>query len=463
MFVTRELTVVHKWVISFIISFVAVILFYNPESLQWNMFWAFTFLAIALFAFEPIPSSISATLLMLGFVAFSIAPPEVAFNAWLGFLPWIIFASLCIDAIVEKSGLAHRVALHVMNKIAKTPFMLFMAFLIAGYLMNFIIADVFPNVIVLGTFGLGICRALDLKADSKAATCIMVAAYVAASNAGANFLPNNLGLVAVQMLGEYGFTTNWIEFFVNNISLAFLSTLCSLLILYFYSRNEIASKMADVRECIQKECEELEPITLKEIKAFSLLLIAVTALISEPIHGLHGVFLKIFVLFLSFCPPFNLLTKEDMEKFNFGIIFFVAGCLSIGFTGAYLGVPVWVTQKLMPIIEHVHSAASMNTLAYFIGVLGNFVLTPLGTASSLSAPIADIAVQLGLSAKPAIYSLLLGLDQWVLPYESAPALFLYASGYMRLKHIFVITSIRIFVLAAVVWFNTVTVWNFMGI
>ncbi len=458
-----QLSYTRKWLLAVAISLLAGVLFYNPDSSSWNLFWIFTFFAVTLFALEPIPNPISATLLMLSFITFGVAPPPVVFTSWTGFLPWIIFASLCIDAIVNKTGLSNRVALFVMDKIAKTPLLLFVAFLIAGYAMNLFIADIFPNVIVLGTFGIGICKALNLEKDSKAASAIMLSCYVAGSNTGLNFLPNNLGLVALQMLEEQGFTLNWLEFFKDNLSLAFFSSLVSLLIFYVYARKEIAEKMDSVRECIEGECKELEAFSSKEMKALMLLLIAVFSLILEPYHGFPGVFLMALVLFLSFCPPFNLLDKEDFAQFNFGIIFFIAGCLSIGFTAGHLGVPLWFSEKLLPFVENMNSSASMSTLAYFIAVFANFVLTPLAAASSLSAPIADLAIQLGISAKPVIYSFLLGLDQWLLPYEVAPALFLYASGYMRLKHILLLLTIRIFALAVVVWLNSITVWTWMGI
>lgn len=452
-----------KWMFCLGIAIIAGCIFYTPDALQWNTFWPLTFFAIALFALELIPNAIVATLLMLSYVTFSVAPPSVVFVSWTGFLPWLIFSTLCIDALVEKTGLANRVALFVMNKVAKTPLFLFLAFLVAGYAMNTFIADMFPNVIVLGTFGLGICKALELRCDSKAATSIMLACYIAGSNTGTNFLPNNLGLVAMQMLGEQGFDLNWTEFFINNFTLSFSSTLVSLLILYFYSRSEIKEKMSVVRECIERDYKELPSISSAERTAFVLLMIAVLSIVLEPYHGLPDVFLMAFVLFLSFCPPFSLLNKDDFAKFNFGIVIFIAGCLSIGFTATHLGVPAWFAGKLLPMVENMDSAASMSTFAYIIAVLANFVLTPLAAASSLSAPLADLAMQMNISAKPVIYSFLLGLDQWLLPYEAAPALFLYATGYMRLKHIIILMSLRIIFLAGVVWLNTVTVWNMMGI
>lgn len=458
----KGLTIKQKWLLAIAIAVFGGVLLYDSTSIQWSLFWFFTFFGIALFSLEPIPNAISAILLMFAFVISGIAPPKVVFASWTGFIPWVMFAGLCIGAIIEKTGFAQRLALLIISKMGKTPFLLFLSFLVAGYIMNLLIADIVTNVIVLGTFGFGVCKALNLSPSSKASTAIMISCYFAGSNVGANFYPNNLGIVAFQMLGEQGLSVTWTQFFVENFSVVLMSSFFSLLIPYFYARKEIAETMSAARQYIQDECTNCGKMSADEIRTLILLVLAVLAVMLEPYHGLPGIFLMSFIVLLAFCPPFNLLDKDDFAKLPFGIIFFIVGCLAIGFAAAELGIPKWFATKLLPILSGVESSAVLNVFSYFIAVLANFILTPLAAASTLSAPMADLAVQLGFSAKPVVYSFLIGLEQWLLPYEAAPALFLYATGYMRLKYILTIMTIRIFVTAFVIWLNTVTVWSWMG-
>lgn len=458
----KGFTLKQKWLLAIAIAVLGGVLLYDPTSIQWSLFWFLTFFGIALFSLEPIPNAISAILLMFAFVIFGIAPPKVVFASWTGFIPWVMFAGLCIGAIIEKTGFAQRLALLIISKMGKTPFLLFLSFLVAGYIMNLLIADIVTNVIVLGTFGFGICKALNLSPSSKASTAIMISCYFAGSNVGANFYPNNLGIVALQMLTEQGVSATWTQFFVENFSLVLMSSFFSLLIPYFYARKEIAETMSAAKQYIQDECTNCGKMSTDEIKTLILLVLAVLAVMLEPYHGLPGIFLMSFVVLLAFCPPFNLLDKDDFAQLPFGIIFFIVGCLAIGFTAAELGIPQWFATKLLPVLSGVESSAVLNVFSYFIAVLANFILTPLAAASTLSAPMVDLAIQLGFTAKPVVYSFLIGLEQWLLPYEAAPALFLYATGYMRLKYILVIMTIRIFITAFVIWLNTVTFWNWMG-
>ncbi len=446
------------WLIPIFVAILVGFISYTPDNMQWSLFWIFTFFAIAAFAVEPIPNPVTAVLLMLAYVCFGIAPPDVVFSGWLSFVPWISFAGLCIEIIVNKTGLANRFALFIMSKIAKTPFLLFIAFLLIGYLMNLLIPNIFTIAIVLGALGLSICKTLNLENDSKAAACIMIACYFASVSIGVNFLPNGLGIVSVMMLGDHGFIPNWMEFFIHNFSLTFLSVAVSFLILYFYARNELKEKMIKLQEFVGEDYNNLPPISMKEILAFILLVIAVLCLI---FYGMPGLFLMSFVILLAFCPPFNLLDGSNFGRLNFGMLFFVTGCLAIGFTASFLEIPAWFTAQVLPYISSIDSAPIMATLAYFIGVFATFMLTQMAAVTSFSAPLADIAIQTGISAKPIIYSFILGADQWILPYVAAPAIFLFSTGYMNIKHVICVMTIKILLLGAVVWFNTAVIWNMM--
>ncbi len=463
MFISADYTNARKWFYSFLIALGATLLFYNSESSQITMFWFLSFFAIALFAFEPIPNFIIAVMLLLSFVIFGIASPDVVFVGWTTFIPWIMFSGLFIGRLVDKTGFAQRIALKIVSSIAKTPLLLFLSFLIAGYVLNLIIADGFTNTIVLATFALSICKALDLDPASKASSSIMLASYFCGMTIGYNYLPNGLGLIGIQMLKEQGFTVSWLEFLAENFSLFLPSVLGALLILYFYSRKEIAPSMDKTREYATAEYEKLGKVTTPEIKVILLLSIAVSALIFENFHGLPGLFLMPFIVLLAFCPPFNLLERKDIYKVETGMLFFMTGCMSIGFTAGSLGIPAWLSGKLIPVLENITSTGGASLFAYIVGILANFVLTPVAASSSLTVPMADLAIQMGFNIKPMIYSFFMGLDQWFFPYELAPAIYIFATGYLRMKHIFIIMAFRAVLTGIFVWLNGAFIWNSIGI
>ena len=172
-----------------------------------------------------------------------------------------------------------------------------------------------------------------------------------------------------------------------------------------------------------------------EKKTLVLALLALVAFISEPWHGIPGYFAFCSMVLLGFTPIFNLMEASDLKKVQFPILFFIAGCMAIGIVAGTLGIPAWLAGKLVPYLQQIDSNAGSSMFAYWVGVVANLVLTPVAAATSLSVPMAEIATSLNLGIKPILYSFLYGLDQFFLPYELAPALIMFATGYVRVRYL----------------------------
>lgn len=168
------------------------------------------------------------------------------------------------------------------------------------------------------------------------------------------------------------------------------------------------------------------------------------------------------VVLLGFTPLFDLLAVEDIEKVQFSILFFIAGCMAIGIIAGSLGIPAWLSEQLMPVLREIRSLPLASLFAYWVGVLSNLVLTPVAAATSLSIPMAEIATSLGMPIKPVLYSFLYGLDQFFLPYELAPALIMFATGYVRIRYILVLMTLRMFLVSLAVLATAMFIWPAMS-
>lgn len=166
---------------------------------------------------------------------------------------------------------------------------------------------------------------------------------------------------------------------------------------------------------------------------------------------------------LGFTPIFGLLESSDLGKVQFHLLFFIAGCMAIGTVAASLGLPAWLAQKLLPVLDGIAYGPIISLLAYWTGVLVNMLLTPMAAATSLSAPIAQIAADLGLSIKPVLYSFLYGLDQFILPYELTPALIMFSTGYVRMRYLMTIMALRLVCVSLAVLVVSAFVWPLMGL
>ena len=83
--------------------------------------------------------------------------------------------------------------------------------------------------------------------------------------------------------------------------------------------------------------------------------------------------------------------------------------------------------------------------------------------TSLSVPMAEIATSLNLGIKPILYSFLYGLDQFFLPYELAPALIMFATGYVRVRYLIGIMLTRMVLASLIVAFVATFIWPMMNL
>ena len=134
----------------------------------------------------------------------------------------------------------------------------------------------------------------------------------------------------------------------------------------------------------------------------------------------------------------------DSKKFatlNLTSVLFVVGCMSIGAGAQATGVDVMCAEALKPLLSGTSELMTCVT-SFLAGVGVNFLLTPVAAVSTFTVPLAQIADTLGVSALAPTYSLLYGLDQYILPYEYAVFLYFFSTGYIHLKNLMQVFAVR---------------------
>ena len=165
---------------------------------------------------------------------------------------------------------------------------------------------------------------------------------------------------------------------------------------------------------------------------------------------------------VCFLPGVNLMDDTQLGKLNYKMIFFVAGCMSIGIVATASGSGKWLANVLFPYLA---GSSAMYTMiaAWIFGVAINFLLTPLAAMASFTAPIAEVCVKAGFNPLPIVYSYLFGLDQYILPYEFAGLLFVYSYGYISMKALVKVVAIRMAVSGVVMIVVAYPYWKLIGL
>ena len=451
------------WLFSFAVGTAAMLLLHAPDAPRVNLFWFGTMTAIGVFAFDLLPTFATAVILLLFYVVTGVSDPGTVFNGWLSPIIWLCMCGMLIGRLMEKSRLAERIALLTISRIATSPVRLYLACLAAGFAVGSIVPDMITVILIFMAIASGMCGSLNLDRNSKAASTLVMAVYLGANISGAAFLPNNIGLPGLIMVKDMGVPFSWLEFLAENLPFQLIHALIAFTILHLFGGKELGRLIADCREKAASDLRALGPVGASEKKILLLALLALIAFMTESLHGIPGFYAFCSVVMLGFTPIFGLLESSDLGKVQFHLLFFTAGCMAIGTVAASLGVPAWLAQKLLPVLDGIACGPIISLLAYWTGVLVNMLLTPMAAATSLSAPIAQIAADLGLSIKPVLYSFLYGLDQFILPYELTPALIMFSTGYVRMRYLMTIMALRLVCVSLAVLVVSAFVWPLMGL
>ena len=437
--------------------------FYDPSTPKVNLYRFGTIMAIGMFAFDLLPNFVTAVLLLMYYILTGIAAPDVAFVGWTTPIPWLCMCGMLIGVLMEKTRLANRIALFTISRVGTTPIRMYIAFLLAGFIVSAIIPDVITVDILFMAIATGMCQSLNLSVTSRSATTIVLAAFFGATISSAAYLPNNTGIIGLLMVKDMGVPFTWLGFYSENLPYQIGHALLAYTILHLFGGRELGEHISRCRACAEAELATLGKMSRDEKKTLVLALLALVAFISEPWHGIPGYFAFCSMVLLGFTPVFNLMEASDLKKVQFPILFFIAGCMAIGIVAGTLGIPAWLAGKLVPYLQQIDSNAGSSMFAYWVGVVANLVLTPVAAATSLSVPMAEIATSLNLGIKPILYSFLYGLDQFFLPYELAPALIMFATGYVRVRYLIGIMLTRMVLASLIVAFVATFIWPMMNL
>lgn len=104
-------------------------------------------------------------------------------------------------------------------------------------------------------------------------------------------------------------------------------------------------------------------------------------------------------------------------------------CLAIGSVGTALGIMNVISSALAPTIASLGTVGGLYGIMT-LGVIVNLLMTPAAMLAVLPAPIMQICLDAGLSARAAMYTMIFSTDLVFLPYEYVTFLIFFSFGVM---------------------------------
>ncbi len=422
---------------------------------QMRLFFIVTLIAIFSFATDSLPQTGVALALPIVYILTGLAPGQVAFAPWLNYIPWMVIGGLLLAVVLEKTGLLKRIAYLCILATGASYKGIIWGLTLTGVIMNLLIPG--QAVIPMAALSYGICKALDLQPGKAAAGITLSAAM--ASLLPLNWLYNSNLMIIVGLGVSAGgpSTVGWFDVLTHNVPMILYTAIMAFLCTVFFKPEKTISG----KDYFQSELHKMGNMQMNEKKALAVTIILFAFLLTSKLHHLDPAWGFALIPCLYFLPGIDLVDKDDIAKVNWGFVFFVTACLSIGNVAGALGMGKVIAGIVLPILQG-KSYYVFFLFVWFLFFTCNFLMTPLAMEAAFTQPLTEICINLGIDPMSLYYVIMSGVDQVVLPYEYALYLIFFSFGMVKVGDFAKIMSVKIVVNFILVFGLLIPYWNMMG-
>lgn len=446
-----------KWAAVLILTAITLLI---PVSQVYTLplkeFLAITVFCIMLIAFDLMPTMIPCILLPVGYVLFEVAPAEVVFHGWSQPMPWMFLAVFIIANALTRTGLLERIAYASIVRLGGGFKRLAILILGLGLLLSLALPGGNAHV-PLFFFVLGVCQAMGWK-KSKETALLLVYTYLGTYTTIKFFLNPYLYLIAgTQSSVSMGNMSFFIYLRDNAVFLIWL--VIAAVVAYRLLKPE--GKMQS-REYFKEKYRSLGPMTGDQKRAVAVTVLLIALIMTTNLHHIQMAWCFVLVCCIMYFPGIGFATQEDIRKANYSMVFFVAACMSIGSAGVAVGMSDMISAMLTPFLAQM-GVSGFFLIILLMGFFGLFIMPPLAVLAVFTAPLTQIAVELGINPLPVWYTISISTNLIVFPYEYIAYKFGYSYNLIEMKDFVKVYLTKSLLLIAFTMLVALPYWRLIGI
>lgn len=378
---------------------------------QLRTFSAITLTAILLFAFNILPNFVVAVALPVSYMLLNVAEPNIAFAAWFSNIPWMFMGGFLLANVLERIGLLNRVAFWSIIKTGGTYSGILWGLAIAGIILNLIAPG--KAYVPMAALSFGICKALNFEKSRESAGIMMGGFF--ASWFPTFFLYNPTFAIMPSLGKEVApVQITWLQYFINNIPFVLWLAICIFMVIKLCKPK----KQIDIKDYAIQEYSKLGKVSLEEKKSIIVVSLLFIFMFTSDLHGIDVGWGFALIPLLFFIPGINVGKPVDISKINFTMAIFTTACLSIGHVANSLGIGQIIANAVLPLLQG-KSVFFVIGAVWLVCVVAKIFLTPLATYATLTVPLTQIALSLGISPLVIYYTMNLSTTEILFPYQWA--------------------------------------------
>ena len=418
-----------------------------------------TVVCLAIAAMELLPVAQIGLMLPVLYLVCKVAPVTVIMSPWSGGITMLmIIGGFLLAAIMEGSGVLTRLAYFLMAKVKGS----YAKLLVAIYLVSVILSILMfggGSYMIMGPLCVGLCMALGAMRTKMGAGIAFACMLGTCSSHSFMYTATSYAIIkgaAAGLVDHVQF--DLISILIHNLPTIFMMLLILFITVKWYKPDQ---EMGDT-DYFKAKLAELGPMKPLEIRAGIVLALVFLFMFTSKFHGYPMEYGLFAIPLLAWLPGFNAADASTFKRVNWDMIFFGAGCISIGTVATHLGLGNILAEYCIGFFEGGSITKVFFTI--FVVIFGlNFVMTPTAIWALISAPILTLTAQIGIEPLPVMYFLVSMSEAIILPYEYLPYLIVYAFGMMSMKDFIKLNAMRCVLFVLGIMFLLIPWWQIVGI
>ena len=398
-------------------------------TLKIKLFSCFTVFAILSIAADILPLVVPSVLLPVSYLFFGIADMQTIYSPWTTQTLWMMFGAFVLAHSLEECGIMERMAYGILRFFGSSYNTLLYGIYCVGLVLGIITFS--GHYVLLVFLAYSICKALNYSNQRESLLILVVGGMAAMNIKIFAYCPATMFM----MLGgvhtvEPGFSFTMMQQVIYTWPSLVIGATFIWVLTKVYHTNDIVFEGG--RAYFREKYRSLGPMSVQEKKAAVFLAILMLWILTEPIHKLSSAFAFMALPWLFFVPGIDIATQASVKKLDWGLMFFISTCLSIGTVGSQIGITKLITENVGELLQHANPAIFLY-LVLFLGTVLNFILTPVALMATLPAPVTSLASSMNIDPGTPLMAIMYSTDMIFLPFEAAAYLILFGFGLMSLK------------------------------
>lgn len=448
-----------KWAVCVILGAVCFLI---PESelftFNAKVFIAVTVAALAICAFELVPTIFVSILMPALWIFFKAAPVDVVMSSWVSTLPLMIVGAFFMAASLEQCGLLRRVAFYLLCKVKGSYFGLLLSIFLIGVLMNIITSG--RGYLIMAALAFGLCVSMDgmqKKLGAGLASAVLIGGCTAHVY---TYQASGWGLllqIAENTVGPLDITP--LSIIIHNLPMFFASFVLVWIAAKMFKLDEPLGEISWFKE----QLEKMGPISREEKVNAVMLIILLLYVFTADFTGLDVNLGFAIIPWMVYLPFLNGTKRETIKKVDYTMVFFIISCASIGTVASNLGLGDALAGAMTSLLGGSTNPFIIVALLFVIVFALNFLMTPTAILALMMAPVLTMVTNMGFEPEAFAYAVSGCTEAIIFPYEYVPYLVVYGFGMMRMNDFIKFNIVRSIIVFFTFVFLLTPWWMLFGL